>query len=254
MTGPPDQPVALNLSPEMCQRLEQRGLTVESGAVIVLPVVYEAPVRIFDRAELQEVVIGAYSYISPRAALRSVRIGRYCSIGDAVQVLSQHPTDWLTTNPIAYRRLFAESYQGAPTDVFPSIVPTIIGNDVWIGSGVHIACGVTIGDGAMIGAGAVVTKDVAPFTVVGGVPAKVIRQRFSAALVKRIRATPWWDFDLSGCPLPWRDPAKAMRVLERAIAGGTVKQLAADWREILWQYDGDDPVRGNLVMRPWSAP
>jgi acetyltransferase-like isoleucine patch superfamily enzyme len=254
MTSPPEQPVALNLSAELCQRLEQRGLTVGSLASVILPLVYEPPVRIFDRAELQEVVIGAYSYVSPSAVLQSLRIGRYCSIGDGVHVLSQHPTDWLTTHPVAYRKLFNLPYQDEPSDTFPLIVPTVIGNDVWIGSGVQIVCGVTIGDGALIGAGAVVTKDVAPFTVVGGVPARLIRQRFPAKLIKRIRATPWWGYDLSALALPWRDPAAAMSMLEQAIAAGTVAPLAPDWREILWRYDGPDIERGNLVMRPWSSP
>ncbi len=70
-----------------------------------------------------------------------------------------------------------------------------IGHDTWIGHGATILPGVTVGDGAAIGAGAVVSKDVAPYTIVGGVPAKPIRERFEKAVAERLQALAWWDWD-----------------------------------------------------------
>jgi acetyltransferase-like isoleucine patch superfamily enzyme len=254
MTSPPDSPVALNLTAERCQQLEQHGLMAVPGATIDLPLVFEAPVRLFDRVRLHEVAIGAFSYVAAASTLWSIRIGRYCSIGNDVEVLAQHPTDWLTTHPVAYRRMFTSAFQGPVHDDFPNFTPTTIGNDVWIGAGVRIACGVTIGDGAVVGAGAVVTEDVAPFSVVGEVPARTIRARFPARLVKRIRATPWWDYDLSDLALPWRDPAAAIGLLEKAIAAGTAKPKPTGWRELAWRSDAGDPDGGQLLLRPWSPP
>jgi len=252
MTSPPDSPVALNLTAERCQQLEHHGLMLVPGATIDLPLIFEAPVRLFDRVHLHEVAIGAFSYVAPASTLWSTRIGRYCSIGNNVEVLAQHPTGWLTTHPVAYRRMFATSFQGPVNEDFPNFTPTSIGNDVWIGAGVQIACGVTIGDGAVVGAGAVVTKDVPPFSVVGGVPARTIRRRFPAALVERIRATPWWNYDLSGLTLPWRDPAAALSLLEQAVATGTATPKPVSWRELAWRSDDSDPEGGQLLLRPWS--
>jgi len=72
----------------------------------------------------------------------------------------------------------------------------IIGNDVWIGHGVIVLPGVTVGDGAVLAAGAVVTKDVPPYTIVGGVPAKVIRARFAADIAAQLQAIAWWNWPL----------------------------------------------------------
>jgi acetyltransferase-like isoleucine patch superfamily enzyme len=225
-------------------------LLIVPGIHIDLPLVFEAPIRIFGGVVLHGAAIGAYSYVSPNTTLSSIEIGRYCSIGHNVEVLSRHPTDWLTTSPVPYRDVFPAPFQGSLSDDFSSLTPTVIGNDVWIGAGARITCGVTIGDGAIVGAGAVVTSDVQPFTVVGGVPARVIRSRFATAVVRRIRANPWWDYDLSDVTLPWRDPSEAMTVLERAIATGAVKPRAPNRRELVWQIDTDDPERRILVSRP----
>jgi hypothetical protein len=72
----------------------------------------------------------------------------------------------------------------------------VIGSDVWIGTGVTILDGVTVGDGAIIGAGCVLTRNVAPYSIVAGVPGRVIGLRFDAALVDRLLALRWWEFDL----------------------------------------------------------
>ena len=78
--------------------------------------------------------------------------------------------------------------------MLPKLKKTIIGNDVWIGQRVVVKSGCRIGDGAVVGAGAVVTKDVPPYAIVGGVPAKVIRMRFSEDIIERLKEIKWWDY------------------------------------------------------------
>jgi len=208
----------LESSADVCKELERRGLFLVPGTRILLPLIFEAPVRLFDNALLRQAVIGAYSYLAPEAALSSVRIGRYCSIGNHVEILSRHPRDWLTTSPITHHQLFAPPFQGPVVDDFETLATTTIGNDVWIGAGTQISSGVTIGDGAIVGAGALVSKNVEPFTIVAGVPARTIRQRFSDALIGRIRERPWWSYDLSGITVPWRHPDAALDAIERGVA------------------------------------
>ena len=128
------------------------------------------------------ITVGENTYGSPAFWLwhesERIQIGRYCSFAGEVAILGggEHRVDWVTTYPL--RVLFDDPL--ANKDGHPaSKGPTIIGNDVWVGYRVTILSGVKIGDGAVIAAGAVVTKDVPPYAIVGGNPAKLIKYRFS---------------------------------------------------------------------------
>lgn len=140
--------------------------------------------------------IGAYSYGG--LALRSfdqdtrVRVGKYCSIAADVQVIlgGEHRIDWVSTYPFNVIRPQHRGIKGHPA----SKGNIEIGHDVWIGREAIIMSGVTIGDGAVVAARSVVTRDVAPYAIAGGVPAKEIRMRFDAETRSRLQALRWWDW------------------------------------------------------------
>ncbi|WP_431269854.1 CatB-related O-acetyltransferase [Dankookia sp. P2] len=100
-----------------------------------------------------------------------------------------------------------------------------IGNDVWIGYGAFIRSGITIGDGAIVAAGAVVTRDVAPFAIVGGTPARLLRYRFPPDLIDRLQRTRWWERDIFALPVDFSDPGAALDLIEAASASGSLAML-----------------------------
>lgn len=124
-------------------------------------------------------------------------IGKFCSIACGVKFLftsANHTMGSLSTYPFP---LFFEEWGLERSDViqaWDNKGDIVIGNDVWIGYEAVILQGVTIGDGAIVGARAVVTQDVPPYTIVGGVPAKAIRRRFSDEAVRKLSALRWWDW------------------------------------------------------------
>ncbi len=135
-----------------------------------------------------------YSYFGDNCQIVNAKIGAFCSISDHVFVGgAEHPMDWVSTSPVFQNvRHSGPSKRFAKFDL-PKSKKTVIGNDVWIGHGVTIKQGVVVGDGAVIGSNAVVTKDVPPYAVVGGIPAKVIKYRFPQEVIDRLEEIQWWN-------------------------------------------------------------
>lgn len=141
------------------------------------------------------VKIGRYSAIGVSSNVSNAVIGNYSIIARNCDIgLGPHPTNYLTCHSIFYKNApwgFHPEWV-APID-FESDKVTVIGNDVWIGAKSTIMDGVCIGDGAIVAAGSVVTKDVSPFAIVGGAPAKLIRYRFSPEIISRLEEIQWWN-------------------------------------------------------------
>jgi phosphonate metabolism protein (transferase hexapeptide repeat family) len=151
-----------------------------------------------ERCRLSEVEMGDYSYIERDGAVWCATIGKFANIAAAVRInATNHPMWRATLHHFTYRA--ASYFEGAEDDhdffTWRRDNRITIGHDVWIGHGATVLPGVTIGNGAVIGAGAVVSKDVAAYTIVGGVPAKLIRERFPADIATRMAALAWWDWD-----------------------------------------------------------
>lgn len=161
---------------------------------------------IFKRAECIECELGEYSYVQQSSFLLRTSVGKFCSIADHVRTgFGNHPTQMISTWPGFYYDTTPELkytfHNDAPViDVFRTVgggkFLVEIGNDVWIGSHVLIMDGVKIGDGAVIAAGAVVTKDVEPYAIYGGVPAKFIKYRFPQDKIDFLLKLKWWDRDI----------------------------------------------------------
>lgn len=129
-------------------------------------------------------VIGDYSYINPKSYVDdNTTIGKYCSISREVIIgVGDHELNGVTTHPIGYSKQWNDLIKESSC----FMRATTIGNDVWIGARAIILNGLTVGDGAVIGAGAVVTKDIPPYTIVAGVPAKELKKR-------RVKKANWWN-------------------------------------------------------------
>jgi acetyltransferase-like isoleucine patch superfamily enzyme len=152
--------------------------------------------------ELSKYSIGRYSYGVPAPRIiedefnpqATVKIGSFCSIAENVTILlgKGHRTDWVTTYPFNLVLKDFKEMKGNPI----TRGDVIIGNDVWIGRNAFIRDGVTIGDGAVIGAYSVVTKNVEPYAIVAGNPARVIRKRFDQETIDNLLKIRWWDWDI----------------------------------------------------------
>ena len=135
-----------------------------------------------------EVKIGSYTYINS-GYIYNCQIGKYCSIGHNVSIgPGEHWINRLSTFPI--NNLV---FRNNDLSEFKTVKSAMIGNDVWIGNNAVILQGINIGDGAIIAAGAVVTKDVPPYAVVGGVPARVLKYRFDKEVINVLLQLEWWN-------------------------------------------------------------
>ncbi len=182
--------------------------------------------------------MGAFSLLMG-GLIQSATIGRYCSIARDAQIgHGAHPTDWLSVSPLQYHCNYHgwEDFvarQGYPVHPSPNLydpfLPTVIGNDVWMGNHVFVKCGVTIGDGAIIGAFSVVTKDVPPYMIVAGNPARIVRPRFPEKTVERLLRLKWWRYAIPNLPrLPYQDAERAVDQLEKLIETGGVREYSPE--------------------------
>jgi acetyltransferase-like isoleucine patch superfamily enzyme len=177
-----------------------------------------------------QIAIGAYTYGRPKVRFTEsgarLRIGRYSSIADGVEILlgGNHRLDWATTYPFPAMKQLWPAAGGLPgSDASRGDV--IIGHDVWLGSQCMLLSGVTIGHGAVVAARAVVTRDVPPYAVVAGNPAKIVKMRFDEARIAALLATRWWDLPHEAVevvlPLLLSDRIEVLTAeLERRAGGG----------------------------------
>jgi len=149
--------------------------------------------------------LGFATYIGDNCYFPSCKLGRYCSIASNINIIiGNHPTHtFVSTHPSFFSKKKQAGFTFVQNEKFNEVnwvdknnkILVEIGNDVWIGNDVKILSGITIGDGAIVAAGSVVTKDVVPYSIVGGIPAKVIRNRFSPENEKFLMDIKWWNWN-----------------------------------------------------------
>lgn len=162
---------------------------------------------LYDNVSLLNVSLGDFTYISGNTKIMNTTIGKFCSIANEVLIgLAKHPSEiFASSHPIFFSPLKQAQITFVNKSYFQEYEDIFIGHDVWIGARAVVVDGVRIGNGAIIAAGAVVTKDVPPYAIVGGVPAKLIKYRFSEAEICFLEDFCWWNKDFeflkSNCSL-----------------------------------------------------
>ena len=165
---------------------------------------------------------GCVRYLDPdRDDVDRLVIGKYCSIGSGVVFIMAsnqgHRADWISTFPFFYKH---HGWEGCGRDGYRTVGDTVVGNDVWIGTEAMIMPGVKLGSGALIASRSVVTRDVAPYQLAAGNPARVVRSRFPQHDINRLLEMRWWDWDEA-------DIREAMAI----ICSGDVGGLYRFWKD-----------------------
>ncbi len=182
-------------------------VSIGKGSSVDASSFFEGHNAVGNHTEISGSRLGIGSYITHNSSIRLAKIGRFCCVGENVKIgVGQHPSNtFVSTHPAFYSLAknidvtFAKEQKFQDHAYLDSEKKYVVevGNDVWIGSNALILDGIKIGDGAIVGAGAVVTKDVADYAIVGGVPAKLIRKRFSDEQIAFLKKMKWWEKDFN---------------------------------------------------------
>lgn len=153
---------------------------------------------IYNKVSLNEVELGNFTYIAENTSISKTSIGKFCSIGPNCKIgLGKHPSNtFVSTHPIFFSTLKQAQISFADKSYFEEFENITIGNDVWLGANVIVIDGVNISDGVIVAASSVVTKDIPPYAIVGGVPAKIIKYRFKEDEIVNLLKIKWWDMDV----------------------------------------------------------
>ncbi len=171
---------------------------------------------------ISECHVGSFSYLGSGARLFRTRLGKFCSVAaDFLSSPGMHPARFVSTSPVFWWPVSLAGVTFCAKESFSANGSVDIGNDVWIGARVVVRDGVRVGDGAIIGAGAVVVDNVAPYAIVGGVPAKLIRFRFEERTIQRLLITKWWEW-----------PEDRLRAAQPYFATDKIEEFL-DWAESL---------------------
>lgn len=183
--------------------VKKNNCIIEKGAYVDDDCSLEGNNRFNVGAKLFNCKVGKGTYFNTNTEFQNVSIGRYCSVGSNVKVIAgRHPTEnFVSTHPAFFSTVKQAGFTYVNQNRFKEYIyvedyyTVKIGNDVWIGTDSRIMGGVRINDGAIVAAGAVVTKDVPPYAIVGGVPARIIRYRFTDKQIKALLEMKWWNKD-----------------------------------------------------------
>lgn len=187
--------------------LKTKKVIVSNNVILSTKTIFESNNLIRSNSNISGSYIGMGTYISENCKLPHSLIGRFCSIGNNVKVIiGKHPIDtFVSTHPAFFSTANQAGFTFVNKNKFTELEYSDeskkfyieIGNDVWIGDNVLILQGIKIGDGAIIGSGAIVTKNIEPYSINVGTPAKIIKYRFSKDEIAKLLKTKWWDWDFS---------------------------------------------------------
>jgi virginiamycin A acetyltransferase len=175
-------------------RFRYPALIVDQNVLIAGSCKFDRHTRLYVGSLLQNVEVGKCTYIGGNSRITNCQIGSFCSIApDVVIGGGVHPvSEFVSTSPVFYSRGAQCGKTFTAQTLFQEYKNTQIGSDVWVGYRSVVLPGVSVGHGAVVGAGAVVTRDVPPYAVVAGAPARIIRFRFREDVVNRLLASSWW--------------------------------------------------------------